>query len=87
MKKLLSFYEEFDEFVYRVEDGETLADIAFKLKLPVGSIIRDNYLDDEAAAGQVLYIKKPQSVKIYLPESLSSEDEDHYPFEVVEEAT
>ncbi len=48
-----------DEFLYAVEEGETLVAVAYKFSVPVEKLIKDNDLKEEVVAGQTLLIGKP----------------------------
>ena len=91
MKKLLSFYEGFTEYLHYMEAGETLVDVSFKHKVPIKDIINDNALTEEPLAGQYIVIRKRDNVAVFMPEDLSGGacghikdhfEEEAYPFAV-----
>ena len=75
MKKLLSFWEDFDKFLYCVEEAECLVDIAFKLRVPVEDLIKDNALTEDVVAGQTLFIRREKTSSVLLPEVLAAKPE------------
>ena len=83
MGKLLSFFDGMPSFIYCVEAGETLVDVAYKLKVPVKKMIEDNGLEEEIAAGQYLYIDASEDYAVIMPEDVDLSKWE-YPFEVVE---
>ena len=46
------------KFFYRVLDGDTVISVAEKFKIPVGSIIELNSLNEESSCGDLLYLEK-----------------------------
>lgn len=59
-----------DEFVYFVEPGETIVDIAAKFSVSSETIISDNLLSDNPPDGFALVIRTVEKAKPLLPEEM-----------------
>ena len=47
------------KFFYRVEEGETVFSIANKFSIPPSLLIKDNLLNSEVSAGDLLIVRPP----------------------------
>ena len=77
-----------DEFIYYVEEGENIVDIAAKFKVPCETLIKENYLSSEPPIGYALIISSAGGGKILLPEDLDFSNSTDpfsgvYPFKIV----
>ena len=70
MENILSFFDSLDEFIYCVEEGQTLVDISYKFRVPVSSLISDNSLTAEVETGRWLNIRRVPSI-IVTPEDIA----------------
>ena len=81
MKKLTPCYNALDRFIYLTGDGETIADISYKLCVPVETLISSNRLTKRPTVGQALYVDaSDRGEPLGFDEVLSSDD---YPFKIV----
>ena len=82
MNDLLLFAEGINGFLYCVEDGEKLVDVACKFSVPLKKLAEDNYLTEEVIPGQIIYVSRGNAVMI-TPEEAACRD-DLYPFMITE---
>lgn len=68
--KLKSVGNAMGEFVYFVEPGETIVDIAAKFSVSLETIISDNLLSDNPPGGFALVIRTVEKAKPLLPEEI-----------------
>ena len=54
------------KFFYRVEEGDSLAKISYKLGVPTKIIVEQNNLKRELERGDLLYLEVPKSAKTYV---------------------
>lgn len=73
-----------ENFIYYFEEGDTLAGVSAKLKVPIERLIKDNNLTCEPKVGAAILISGAFSGKLLLPEDFSERQKDgEYPFKVV----
>ena len=82
MNDLLLFAEGINEFLYCVEDGEKLVDVACKFSVPLKKLAEDNYLTEEVVPGQIISVSRGHAVMITPEEAANSEG--FYPFMIAE---
>ena len=53
------------KFFYRADKGDTLRSVSERFQIPAVKIIKDNNLSGEIEEGDMLYLEKEESWKIY----------------------
>ena len=77
-----------EEFIYFVEENESLVDIAEKFLVTCETLIDDNDISSEPPTGYALLVRLPGKAKILLPEDLAEGETpdpygDVYPFKII----